>query len=174
MLAGELYRAGDAELRADSQRAKAWMDRFNARQALEMEDRHRLMAEFFGSVGEDAIIRPPFYCDYGYNLHLGAGVFLNFGCIVLDVVRIEIGAMTQIGPAVQLLAADHPRDPATRRDGLENGRPITIGENCWIGAGALIMPGVRIGDDAVIGAGAVVTRDVRRGQSVAGVPARAI
>ena len=106
------------------------------------------------------MIRPPFFCDYGYNIRLGDGVFLNFNCVILDVVEVAIGDRTQIGPAVQIYAADHPRDAETRRDGLEFGRPVRIGSDVWIGGGAIILPGVTIGDGAVIGAGSVVTRDV--------------
>ncbi len=103
---------------------------------------------------------------------LGDGVFLNFNCIILDVVEVVIGDGTQIGPAVQIYAADHPRDAETRKTGLEFGRPVRIGNDVWIGGGAIILPGVTIGDDAVIGAGSVVTRDVATGQTVAGNPAR--
>jgi maltose O-acetyltransferase len=99
-------------------------------------------------------------------------VFLNFNCVILDVVQVMIGDGTQIGPGVQILTADHPRDPAQRRAGLEFGRPIRIGANVWIGAAAIILPGVTVGDDAVVGAGAVVTRDVRPGATVVGNPAR--
>ena len=112
----------------------------------------------------DAVIRPPFFCDYGYNIRLGDGVFLNFNCVILDVVEVVIGDRTQIGPAVQIYAADHPRDAETRRTGLEFGRPVRIGSDVWIGGGAIILPGVTIGDGAVIGAGSVVTRDVGRGR----------
>ena len=124
------------------------------------------------SSGEGAEIRPPFFCDYGFNIALGAGVFLNFNCVILDVVGVGIGEGTQIGPAVQIYTADHPRDPAQRRAGLELGRPVEIGRNVWIGGGAIILPGVTIGDDAVVGAGSVVTRDVAAGEKVAGNPAR--
>lgn len=174
MLAGELYRAGDPELRADSLRAARWMDAYNAKLARSVPERHALLSELFGSAGEGATIRPPFHCDYGYNIHLGAGAFLNFGCVILDVVRVEIGDLTQIASGVQILTADHPRDAETRRSGLENGRPVLIGRNCWIGAAAVLLPGVTIGDDAIIGAGAIVTRDVAPGQTVAGNPARPI
>ena len=109
------------------------------------------------------MIRPPFHCDYGYNISLGDGVFLNFNCVILDVVEVVIGDRTQIGPATQIYAADHPRDAETRRTGLEFGRPVRIGSDVWIGGGAIILPGVTIGDGAVIGAGSVVTRDVGRG-----------
>ena len=102
----------------------------------------------------------------------GAGAFLNFNCVILDVVRVEIGEATQIGPAVQIYAADHPRDPAQRRSGLEFGRRVRIGRNVWIGGGAIILPGIVVGDDALIGAGSVVTRDVPAGATVRGNPAR--
>jgi maltose O-acetyltransferase len=118
------------------------------------------------------VIRPPFHCDYGFNVTLGAGVFLNFNCVILDVVALSIGDGTQIGPAAQILAADHPRDPALRASGLEFGRPVRVGRNVWIGAGAIILPGVSIADDALIGAGSVVTRDVPAGATAFGNPAR--
>jgi len=123
-------------------------------------------------VGAVATVRSPFHCDYGYNIRLGAGVFLNCNCVIFDVVPVAIGDGTQIGPGVQILAADHPRDAESRAAGLEFGRPISIGRNVWIGGGALILPGVTIGDDAVIGAGSVVTRDVPAGATAVGNPAR--
>ncbi|MGK9065029.1 sugar O-acetyltransferase [Stutzerimonas chloritidismutans] len=172
MLAGELYRPGDPELQADQAHAKAWMVRYNAALAETPAVRRGLLAELFGSVGQGAVIRPPFHCDYGYNIHLGDEVFLNFNCVILDVAEVRIGAGTQIGPAVQIYAADHPRDAEGRRSGLEFGRPVLIGEHVWIGGGAIILPGVTVGDGAVIGAGSVVTRDVAAGATVMGNPAR--
>jgi len=118
------------------------------------------------------VIRPPFHCDYGFNIRLGAGAFLNFNCVILDVVEVMIGDGAQIGPGVQILTADHPRDPDLRASGLELGRPVRIGRNVWIGASAIILPGVSIGDDAVVGAGSVVTRDVPAGATAFGNPAR--
>jgi maltose O-acetyltransferase len=174
MLAGEFYNAGDSEIQADQAAARAWMERYNLTAGLENDEQHEMLKARFAAVGEGALIRPPFHCDYGYNISVGRGVFMNFGCIVLDVVAIEIGDMTQIGPGVQILTADHPRDPALRAQGLEFGRPIRIGRNVWIGGGALIMPGVTIGDDALIGAGSVVTRDVLAGTTVVGNPARVL
>jgi maltose O-acetyltransferase len=171
MLAGELYRP-DAELAADQAATKAWLVRYNAAFAEPVSVRHALLRERFAHVGADAVIRPPFHCDYGYNIHLGDGVFLNFNCVILDVVEVTIGDRTQIGPAVQIYAADHPREAATRRAGLEFGRPVRIGSDVWIGGGAIILPGVSIGDGAVIGAGSVVTRNVGEGQTVTGNPAR--
>jgi maltose O-acetyltransferase len=172
MLAGELYVAKGAELAADARRVADWMDRYNASIARTQQDYPALLREMLAAVGEGSYIRPPFHCDYGYNISLGAGVFLNFNCVILDVVRVAIGDGTQIGPGVQILTADHPRDPAQRRAGLEFGRPVNIGANVWIGAAAIILPGVTIGDDAIIGAGAVVTRDVRAGATVVGNPAK--
>ncbi len=173
MLAGQLYRAGDAELQRDQAAARAWMAAYNTPGNANGADRHALLARGLGPIGRGVAVRPPFHVDYGYNISLGDGVFLNFNCVVLDVVQVVIGDDTQIGPGVQILTADHPRDPAERRSGLEFGRPIHIGANVWIGGGAIILPGVTIGDDAVIGAGAVVTRDVPAGATAVGAPARA-
>ena len=172
MLAGELYRPGDTELRTDAAANKAWLARYNAAFASPVSERHALLSQHLGQVGKDTVIRPPFFCDYGYNIRLGDQVFLNFNCVILDVVEVSIGDRTQIGPAVQIYAADHPRDAKTRRSGLEFGRPVRIGSDVWIGGGAIILPGVTVGDGAVIGAGSVVTRDVGKDRTVAGNPAR--
>jgi maltose O-acetyltransferase len=174
MLAGELYRPGDPEIQADATATRAWLARYNASLAASQAERRALLRERLAEVGEDAVIRPPFFCDYGFNIRLGAGVFLNFNCVILDVVEVTIGEGTQIGPAVQIYAADHPREAAPRREGLEFGRPVRIGRNIWIGGGAIILPGVTVGDDAVIGAGSVVTRDVAAGVTVASNPARSM
>lgn len=173
MLAGALYDASAPEIQADQAAAAAWLARYNATVAMPATERWHLLRERFAAVGEGSVIRPPFHCDYGFNISLGTGVFLNFNCVILDVVAVTIGDKTQIGPGVQILTADHPRDPAERASGLEFGRPIRIGRNVWIGGGALIVPGVVVGDDAIIGAGSVVTRDVAAGATVAGNPARA-
>ncbi|EJW09854.1 Maltose O-acetyltransferase [Rhodovulum sp. PH10] len=172
MLAGALYDPGDPELQADLAANREWLVRYNASLARPLPERHALLAERLAAVGAGAVVRPPFHCDYGFNISLGDHVFLNFDCVILDVCAVTIGDKTQIGPGVQILAADHPRDPATRDAGLEFGRPITIGRNVWIGGGAILLPGVTIGDDAVIGAGSVVTRDVPAGATAFGNPAR--
>lgn len=174
MLRGALYTADDAELAADYAHAAAWMARYNAASAAPEPDRHALLVQAMAHAGIGAVVRSPFHCDYGYNIHLDDGVFLNFGCVILDVVAVRIGALTQIGPGVQILTADHPRDPALRARRLESGRPVTIGRNVWIGAGALVLPGVTIGDNAIVGAGSVVNRDVAAGATVPGVPARVL
>ena len=172
MLAGDLYDPGDPVLQADQAACKTWMVRYNAALGAPPAERRTLLAERFGSVGDGAVIRPPFHCDYGYNIHIGEGAFLNFNCVILDVVRVTIGARAQIGPGVQLLTADHPRDLLDRQAGLESGRAIVIGEDAWIGAGALILPGVSVGPGAIVGAGSVVTRDVPAGRTAVGNPAR--
>jgi maltose O-acetyltransferase len=172
MLVGQLYDAADPELVADRNAAAAWMVRYNASLAASPAERLRLLRKQLAEVGDGSEIRPPFHCDYGSNISVGPGVFINFNCVVLDVVRVTIGAGTQIGPGVQIYTADHPRDAAGRRAGKEFGRPIGIGRNVWIGGGAIILPGVTIGDDAIIGAGSVVTRDVPAGITVLGNPAR--
>ena len=172
MLAGELYSPADPVLEAEMRVTAEWLARYNTTSGLAASEQRRLLLERQGSVGEGAVIRPPFHCDYGFNIHLGARVFLNFNCVVLDVAEVAVGEATQIGPGVQILAADHPRDPKGRASGLEFGRPIHIGRNVWIGGGAMILPGVIIGDDALIGAGSVVTRDVPAGAKAFGNPAR--
>lgn len=174
MLAGALYRPGDPEIQAAQAVAKEWMVRYNAALAESTDVRRALLREGLGSVGDGAVVRPPFHCDFGRHIHLGRDVFLNFGCVILDVCEVDIGDGTQIGPAVQIYAADHPRDAKTRQSGLEFGRPVRIGRNVWIGGGAIILPGVGVGDDAVVGAGSVVTRDVAPGSTVVGNPARPI
>ena len=172
MLAGEPYDASDALLQSEQAAAHAWLARYNASLGLSAPARLAMLREGLGAVGVGVDVRPPFHCDYGYNIRLGDGVFLNFNCIVLDVCEVVIGERTQVGPGVQILTADHPRDPRQRSTGLEFGRPVRIGRNAWIGAGALILPGVTIGDDVLVGAGSVVTRDVSDGATVVGNPAR--
>jgi maltose O-acetyltransferase len=172
MLAGDLYRPGDPEILADMAATRAWLVRYNASLGKPPAERHILLAERLAEVGEGTVVRPPFHCDYGFNIRLGSNVFVNFNCVVLDVVEVTIGDGAQIGPAVQIYSADHPRNPLQRREGLEFGRPVQVGRNVWVGGGAIILPGVTIGDNAVIGAGSVVTRDVPPGATVFGNPAR--
>ncbi|MES2878287.1 MAG: sugar O-acetyltransferase [Pseudomonadota bacterium] len=172
MLRGEFYSATDPELRADQAAAQAWMDAYNLQPGITPEQARSLLLERLAAVGDGVVIRRPFHVDYGYNISVGRGVFINFNCVILDVVAVTIGDGTLIGPGVQILTADHPRDPEARAQGLEFGQTVAIGKNVWIGAGALILPGVSVGDDALIGAGSVVTRDVAPGTTVVGNPAR--
>jgi maltose O-acetyltransferase len=174
MLAGEPYLPGDREIQAELTATARWLARFNASLALSPAERRDILRERLGAVGNGAVVRPPFFCDYGYNIRLGDDVFINYDCVFLDVVAIAVGSRTQIGPAVQVYAADHPRDPELRRKGLEFGRPVTIGCDVWIGGGAIVLPGVSIGDRATVGAGSVVTRDVPAGATVVGNPARTV
>ena len=173
MLAGELFDPRDAQLAADRDRARRLMHRLNA-ELCEQDDTYRAtLRELCPGVGA-AMIRAPFYCDYGYNVFVGEGTFVNFGCVCLDLAPITLGRRCQVGPGVQLLTAHHPLDPAQRATGVESGRPVTVGDDCWIGGGAILCPGVTVGDRAVIGAGSVVTRDVPADCVVAGNPAREI
>jgi len=172
MLAGELYRASDPELVDERRRCRALLLAFNAEP--DEEQRLNLLRELLGRVGADAFVQPPFACDYGSNISIGANAFVNFNCVILDCAAVTIGDRTQIGPGVQLLAADHPRDAETRHDLLELARPISIGTNVWIGGAAIVLPGVSVGDDSIIGAGSVVTRDVPSGVLAFGNPCRVV
>ena len=174
MLAGELYHADDPELAADLARAADLMERFNATRATEAQLRADLLGELLGSVAADVQIRPPFYCDYGRYISIGAGSFLNFGVTLLDVAPITIGRNVQFGPHVQVLTPTHPVEPEPRRAGWEAAKPIVIADNVWLGGGAIVLAGVTIGADTVVGAGAVVTRDLPPGVVAVGSPARVI
>jgi maltose O-acetyltransferase len=171
MLAGQLYRAADTELVADRAHAERLLHSLNT--LPDQSQRRRLLEELLGSVGERVEIRPPFFCDYGFNIHIGADSFLNFNCVILDTVAVTIGDRVQIGSAVQILAADHPLDSEARRS-VESGRPVLIEDDVWIGAGAILVPGVTIGTGSVIGAGSVVTRDIPAGVVAVGNPCRVL
>ncbi len=172
MLAGDLYIADDPELARENLRAMALMEKFNASPAEDPVQRRRLLEDLLGSFGEGSEIRPPLYCDYGYQIHIGARTFVNFGLMALDVARIVIGDDVQIGPNVQLLTPTHPADAELRRAKWEAAKPITIGDNVWLGGGAIVLPGVTVGENAIVGAGSVVTKDVPPNTIVAGNPAR--
>ncbi len=174
MLRGDLYIADDPELEADNARAMALLDRFNGTRHDEREERPRLLRELLGSVGENVVIRPPFRCDYGTYITIGAGTFVNYGGVMLDCAPITIGAACQIATAVQLLTPTHPIDPGPRRAGWEAAEPITLADNVWLGGGVIVCPGVSIGADTVVGAGAVVTRDLPAGVVAVGNPARVL
>jgi maltose O-acetyltransferase len=174
MLVGEHYDPGDPQLCDDRVRAQEFMRVYNSTIVSDSDQRKPLLRDHLGAIGEKCAIRSPIFVDYGYNVFLGTGVFMNYGCVLLDVCPIHIGDYTQIGPGVQLYTADHPRDADQRRAGIEFGAPIIIGSNVWIGGHAIIVPGITIGDDAIIGAGSVVTRSVPAGARVAGNPARVI
>lgn len=174
MLAGELYSAQDPELLADHLRARRLLDRFNASPADEDALRLALLRELFAAVGEGAVVKPSFRCDYGSNIRIGRGAFVNYDCVMLDCNTITVGDGAQIGPAVQIYTAEHPLDAETRRAGLESAWPVAIGANAWLGGGAIVCPGVTIGADTVVGAGSVVVRDLPAGVLAVGNPCRVL
>jgi len=174
MLAGEPYHALDAELTRERLRARRLLQALNASDPGDREQRTHLIQQLIPGAPSSAWIEPPFHCDYGLHIALGEDVFFNFNCVVLDVAPIRIGSRVLVGPAVQLYAATHPLDAATRAAGLELGRGIEIGDDVWIGGGSIVCPGVRIGARCVIGAGSVVTADVPAGMVAAGNPCRVL
>ena len=173
MLAGEMYDPFDPELVAGRARARDLCQRLNNSLEREEAERRRILQDLFGRGGDTVWMQPPFYCDYGANIELGERVFFNFNCVVLDVCPVRIGSFTLFGPAVQIYTPMHPWNAGQRRR-EEFGKPVTIGDDVWVGGGAIILPGVTIGSKAVIGAGSVVTRDVPDGVFAAGNPCRVI
>ena len=174
MLAGDLYLADDPEIAEESARSLDLAAAYNATTARQGPLRRRLLEELLGAIGEGSEIRPPLHVDYGANLRIGARCFANVGLVALDVAPITIGDDVQIGPNVQLLTPTHPVEPEPRRDKWEAARPITVGDNVWLGGGAIVLPGVTIGENTVVGAGAVVARDVPANVVVVGNPARVV
>lgn len=179
MLAGADYDSRDPELTAGRRRARALLFDFNHSGPDEDERRARLLAELLGGAGrglwiERLWIEPPFRCDYGAHIHLGAQVYFNFGCVILDPAEVRVGDRVLFGPGVQIYTATHPLDMARRRAGVESARGIAIGSDVWVGGGAILLPGVAVGAGAVIGAGSMLTRDVPAGVLAAGNPCRVI
>jgi maltose O-acetyltransferase len=174
MLAGDLYIADDPELGEHGSAALDLMTAYNATTVRQGPLRRQLLEQLVGSVGEGTEIRPPFFVDYGSNIRIGARCFANFGLVALDVAAITIGDDVQIGPSVQLLTPTHPVEPGPRREKWEAAEPITIGDNVWLGGGAIVLPGVTIGENTVVGAGSVVTRDLPADVVAVGNPARVI
>lgn len=174
MLRGELYQAWDEELVQERLRARKFTREFNQSSEHDSDYRNRLIRELFGSSGEELGIEPPFYCDYGYNIHVGEGFFANFDCVFLDVCKITIGDRVLLGPKVQVYTATHPINAEDRKTGLEYGKQVNIGNDVWISGGAIINPGVSIGDNTVIGSGSVVTRDMPANVFAAGNPCRVV
>lgn len=174
MLSGELYNPMDKQLAEERRQARLLLKQFNDSGEDERKKRSRLAKQLFPKAGAHLWIQPPFYCDYGYNIISGEQVFFNFNCVVLDVMEVHIGSRTMFGPAVQVYTATHPLNAAERASGVEYAKPVHIGEDVWIGGGAIICPGVSIGNRAVIGAGSVVTRDIPDDVFAAGNPCRVI
>ncbi len=174
MVAGDLYIADDPEIQEAARRAMDLMEAFNATPARDTAKQRRLLSELLGGIGADSYLRAPLRVDYGHNIHIGARTFANFGLVALDVAAITIGDDVQIGTNVQLLTPTHPVDPELRRAKWEAAKPITIGDNVWLGSGAIVLPGVTIGGNTVVGAGAVVARDLPADVVAVGNPARVI
>jgi len=174
MLRGEPYFGNDPQLDAERRRCRRLTDRLNAASADDGPQIARILGELLGSFGEGAYVRPPFQCDYGSNIAIGAGTFVNFGAIVLDCATVTIGEDVQIASAVQLLTATHPLEEGPRRAGWESAQPIAIGDGAWLGGGVIVCPGVSVGAGAVVGAGSVVTRDVPAGHLAYGNPCRVV
>ena len=173
MIAGELYDALDPELVSMRERARDLCQALNLTAEADTDKRRSILMNLFGKGGDTVWMQPPFYCDYGSNIHLGERVFFNFNCVVLDVCEVRIGDFTLFGPGAQILTPLHPLDAGLRRR-QEYGKPVSIGSDVWVGAAALILPGVTVGSRSVIGAGSVVTRDVPDDVFAAGNPCRVI
>ena len=174
MLAGDLYIADDPDLEAASKRAARLAAEYTAAYPANPDAARPLLVELLGSIAPDAHIRAPLYVDYGTYITVGSGTFINYGLTALDVAPITIGDDVQMGPNVQLLTPTHPIDPEQRRNKLEAAKPIVIGDNVWLGGGAIVLPGVTIGENSIVGAGSVVTRDVPANCVVVGNPARVL
>lgn len=173
MLAGLDYLAFDSELTQDRLEAKKLCHRFNQVSPDDKTQQAEVLNELLGTLSE-AWIEPFFYCDYGYNIHLGENFYANHHCTILDGAKVTIGNDVLFGPSVTISTAGHPLDSVTRNTGLEFCKPITIGNNVWLGANVSVNPGVTIGDNSVIGAGSVVTRDIPANSVAVGAPCRVI
>lgn len=170
---GELYLPDDDEIMKEQVKCLELLYDFNATRPSEMEKRTELLKKMFAEIGEGCYIEPPFHANWGgHNVHFGSHVYANFSLTLVDDTHIYVGDHTMIGPNVTIATGGHPVLPALRERGMQYNMPIRIGVNCWIGAGALIMPGVTVGDNSVIGAGSVVTRDIPANVVAVGNPCR--
>lgn len=174
MVSGEMYDPSDAELTELRFKARRIFEKFNATAVDAREERIKLLKQLFKSTGKNLYIEPSFKCDYGCNIIVGENFYMNFDCIILDVAEVKIGDNCMIAPQVAIYTATHPIDPALRNSGRELGKPVTIGDNCWIGGHATINPGVTLGNNVVVGAGSVVTKNFGDNVVIAGNPAKII
>ncbi|MGN0517675.1 MAG: sugar O-acetyltransferase [Acutalibacteraceae bacterium] len=174
MLSEQLYCADDDELRADYERAQDITYLYNQTTIHQKEERAKLLKELFGNIGKNAVIQPPFRCDYGSNIRIGDNFYANYDCMIVDVCEVTIGDNVLFGPRVCVFTAGHPINAAVRNSGLEFGKKIKIGNNVWIGGNTVINPGVTIGDNAVIGSGSVVTKDIPSNVVAVGNPCKVI
>jgi len=174
MRAGELYPGDDPELNRELDRRQAMVAALNALPYERSEERAAAFEELLAEIGEGTFIRPPFYCDYGDGIRIGARTFVNFNCTMLDGAPIAVGDECLIASGVQLVTATHPIDPTARRAATEQALPITIEDGVWLGAGAIVCPGVTIGENTVVGAGSIVTKSLPAGVVAYGNPARVV
>lgn len=174
MLAGEPYHSNDPALIQDRNHALVQCKLYNSLNHNQNRERQDILKSLFGTCHPDTEIVPDFFCDYGYNIHVGHHFYANANCIFLDCTDIRIGNYVFLAPNVQLFTATHPLDPALRRQGVESALPITIGDDVWIGGGTIVNPGVTIGSGTTIGSGSVVTKDIPSNVLAAGNPCRII
>lgn len=174
MLASELYNPSDKELCDLRYKARILCEEINKSSIVDKEKRVSLLKELFGSCGDNIDIEPDFHCDYGCNIHVGENFFANFNCVILDVAEVRIGKNCLLAPQVGIYTATHPVKASERYKGVELGKPITIGDNCWIGGHAVINPGVTLGNNVVVASGAVVTKSFGDNVVIGGSPARVL
>lgn len=174
MVGGARYDPSRAELVRARERARTLIWQFNHAPPSDEHARRQAIAALLGRCGERVRVEPPFHSDYGVNIDLGDDVYINMNCVVLDCASVRVGARVLVGSGVQLITAAHPIDATERRAGLEFASPVTLGEDVWIGAGAIVCPGVSIGARSVIGAGSVVVRDLPADVVAAGNPCRVL
>lgn len=174
MINGELYRPQDEELVNDRLRARRLTRLYNQTIETDYAERTALLNKLLGSTGKKCYIEPTIRCDYGYNIHVGENFYANFDCVILDICEVHIGQNCMLAPGVHIYTAAHPLNPNERNSGKEFGKPVTIGDNVWIGGRAVINPGVTIGNNVVVASGAVVTKDIPDDVVVGGNPARII
>ncbi len=175
MHSGELYFGGDSDRLAEQAKCLERLYDFNLTRPSESEKREKLLKEMFAEIGEGCYIEPPLRANWGgRHVHFGKNVYVNFNLTLVDDTHIYVGDYTMIGPNVTVATAGHPILPELREKGYQYNIPVTIGKNCWIGAGAILVPGVTIGDNSVIGAGSVVTKDIPANVVAVGNPCKVL
>lgn len=175
MHSGDLYLPGDEEIMREQLRCLDKLYDFNNTRPSELEKRAEMLREMFAQIGENCYIEPPLHANWGgHNVHFGKGVYANFNLTLVDDTHIYVGDYTMFGPNVTVATAGHPIGARLRELTYQYNFPVRIGRNCWIGAGAVITPGVTIGDNTVIGAGSVVTRDIPPNVVAVGNPCRVL
>lgn len=174
MINGEVYQPFCEELEQDRFRAKTLCAQYNSLLPRQKEEKQTLLKQLLGNAGQNSVVEPDFYCDYGYNIEFDGFVYINHNSVLLDCAKIKIGADTFIGPNCGLYTAVHPITAKDRIAGVEWAKPITIGKGVWLGGNVVVLPGVTIGDRAVIGAGSVVIKDIPSDVVAVGNPCRVV